>query len=109
MKRFFGLLVVALFAAALAAGCGGDEKKAGPAYPACKADGDCSSHGEFCFNGTCSECAKDKNCSSKGACMGCDNGKCAAKKNCCTEKADCPDGMKCVVKPGKKEGICDNL
>lgn len=107
MKRLFGLLIVLVFAAGLAAGCGGDEKKKGPAYPACAANADCADHGEYCVNGTCAECAKAKHC--KGTCMTCNGGKCEGKKGCCTGKADCPEGTKCIVKPGKKEGKCGKL
>ncbi len=109
MKRLLGLLVVLVFAAGLATGCGGDEKKKGPVYPACASNSDCADHGEYCFNGTCSECAKCKDCAKKGPCLTCADGKCVGKKNCCTGKADCPEGSKCIVKPGKKEGTCGKL
>ena len=107
MKRLFGMLLVLVFAAGLATACGGDEKAKGPVYPACSSNGDCADHGEFCLNGTCSECAKSSDC--KGACTTCAGGKCEGKKSCCTGPADCPEGTKCIVKPGKKEGTCGNL
>lgn len=109
MRRLFAMLAVLAFAASLAAGCGGDEKKKGPVYPACETSKDCSDKGEYCYNGTCSECAKTKHCKKKGACLGCTDGKCTGKKNCCTNKDDCPAGSKCIVKPGKKEGTCGKL
>ena len=109
MKKLFGLFVVLVLAAGLAVSCGGKEKKKGPVYPACKTDVDCADKGEFCFNGTCSECAKKKHCDAKGPCLKCNGGKCVGKPNCCSSKADCPTGEKCVVKPGKKDGTCKTL
>ena len=76
MKKLFGILMAVLVAGALATGCGGDEKKKKPVYPACATNDDCAEHGEYCADKTCVECTKGKHCKKKGPCLGCKNGKC---------------------------------
>lgn len=108
MKRLFGLMVVLLAAGLLAVGCGGDKgAKKAPVYPACNTDEDCAEKGEFCVNKQCVECAKASHC--KGPCQDCKDNKCVRKENCCTGPKDCPPGLKCLIKPGKKEGTCGTL
>lgn len=107
MKKTLSLLVVLFAAMFVFTGCPKDNGAKAPTYPACEDDSHCADKGEFCADKQCVECSKDSHC--KAACTACVNNSCAAKENCCATDADCSGGMKCKVKPGKKEGVCGSL
>jgi hypothetical protein len=110
MKKLFWIVVLGIAVAFAAAGCKKDkdvsEEKAAPVYPACETDDNCKDHAQVCADGQCRQCKAKAQCK---ACETCKDFKCLAKENCCSGEIKCPEGLKCLTKPGRTEGTCGTL
>ncbi|MEC8023048.1 MAG: OmpA family protein [Myxococcota bacterium] len=98
VKGLSGVLIACASVLLLVVGCG-------PTYPDCFNDEDCAKQGQFCVDGTCSQCRDDSHCNGSNACRVCEGAACATRPNCCTTDADCPNGS-CWMVAGRNYGEC---
>ncbi len=69
----------------------------GPTYPNCDGDETCKPKGEYCMEKKCVQCRLTSHCANAAtdACVACESGQCARKKDCCANALDCSSGKKC--------------